>query len=62
MTRARIVGAIVALVVVALVAWRWFGRSPLEAEDAGPIAAGDAAAAVPAAVGAACNGTTSAAR
>ena len=50
MTRTRIVGALVALVVVALLAWRWFGRSPLEAEDADPVAEAGAAAAVPAAV------------
>lgn len=43
MTKTRLFGAIVALVVVALVAWRWRGRAPLEAEE--PDRAADSATA-----------------
>src|SRR6476660_3850438 len=43
MTKTRLFGAIVAVVVVALVAWRWRGRGPLEAEE--PDRADDSATA-----------------
>lgn len=43
MTRTRIVGAIIAVIIVALAAWHWIGRSPLEAEDS-PHADGSSAA------------------
>jgi len=43
MTKTRLFGAIVAVVVVALVAWRWRGRGPLEAEE--PDRAADSATA-----------------
>jgi len=49
MTRTRWVGAIVAVIVVAFAAWRWIGRSPLEAEDS-PRGADGSSVAVPAAV------------
>ena len=50
MTRTKLIGGLIALVVVALIAWHWIGRSPLEAEDSDHAAENNAAAAVPAAV------------
>jgi RND family efflux transporter MFP subunit len=50
MTRTRLFGAIVALVVVALVAWRGRGRGPSEAEEPDPAADSVSTAAVSAAV------------
>jgi RND family efflux transporter MFP subunit len=50
MTRTRLVGALIAVVALALFAWRWFGRSPASADDPDDPADGGAAAVLPAAV------------
>src|SRR5262249_37788786 len=49
MTRTRLIGGLIAVVVLALIAWHWFGRSPLEADDS-DHAESSASAAVRAAV------------
>jgi RND family efflux transporter MFP subunit len=50
MTRTRLIGGLIALVIVAFIAWHWLGRSPLEAEDSDHAAESSDGGGVPAAV------------